>query len=149
MTKVRSIIGGAAVALAVAGPVWADDAADVEAAIARWQALWNAGNAPAAAQEIFAEDAILLPPDGPMLQGRDAIAAFWQPVMDSPAEALTLKLKHLDLIGDTAIETGTWAVTVPGEDGAPMQVGGKTLVVWKKGADGAWRMAQDMWNAGN
>ncbi|KEO55385.1 YybH family protein [Thioclava pacifica] len=127
----------------------ADDASDVEAAIGTWQALWNAGDARAAAQAIFTEDAVLLPPDGPMLTGRDAITAFWQPILDSPAHSLELELLHLDLLGDTAIETGTWAVSVPGDDGKDKQIGGKTLVVWKKGADGQWRMAQDMWNNGN
>lgn len=139
----------ASVMMAAGSLAMADDAADVEAAIKKWQDLWNAGDATAAAAQVFTEDARLLPPDGPMVEGREAIAAFWQPVLDSPAKDIELTLIAVDIQGDTAIETGTWAVTVPADGGGEMQVGGKTLVVWKKGDDGQWRMAQDMWNNGN
>jgi ketosteroid isomerase-like protein len=48
--------------------------------------------------------------------------------------------------GDTMIETGTWAVKAPAEDGsAETTLSGRALVIWKKGEDGIWRMSQDMW----
>lgn len=133
------------------GGIWAvaavaDDAADVEAAIASWPQHFNAGDATAAAEAVFTETARLLPPDEAMVEGREAIAAFWQAVMDSPAHDLEVTPIEIDLLGDTAIETGRWTITVPTEDGGEARIGGNTLVVWKKGEDGAWRMQQDMWN---
>lgn len=145
----KGIWAGALAALCLSGAAQADDAADVKAAIQRWQDLFNAGDGAAAAQEIYTEDARLLPPDAPMIEGREAVAQFWQAVMDSPVHSLALGGVALEVAGDTAIETGTWSITVPKEGGGEMQVGGKALVIWKKGADGAWRMSQDMWNDGN
>lgn len=127
-------------------PAFAQDA-DVEAAIASWQDAFNAGDGKAAADLIFAEDAMLLPPNGPMVEGRDAIATFWQGAIDSGFHSLALKPLSIEVLGDTAIETGTWAGVMPGADGAAdTELTGKTLVIWKKGDDGAWRMTQDMWN---
>lgn len=138
------------VAAGLAG-IWAvaavaDDAADVEAAIASWPQHFNAGDATAAAEAVFTETARLLPPDEAMVEGREAIAVYWQAVMDSPAHDLEVTPIEIDLLGDTAIETGRWTITVPTEDGGEARIGGNTLVVWKKGEDGAWRMQQDMWN---
>ena len=145
-----AIIRAAGLALCLAGlpaaAARADSAAEVAAAIESWQELFNAGDAAAAAEAVFAEDARLLPPGAPMVEGRAAIAEFWQGVMDSEAHGLELDLIAVDVLGDAAIETGTWSIAVPDGSGGEMRVGGKTLVVWKKGADGAGRMSQDMWN---
>ncbi len=80
-----------------------------------------------------------------MVEGRDAIAAYWQGGFEAGFRDLELGVIAVDMQGDTMIETGTWSVTLPGEDGA--KAGGKALVVWKKGDDGSWRMSQDMWSS--
>lgn len=123
------------------------DEAEIAAAIGRWQDHFNAGDAKAAVEAMFTEDARLLPPKANMVEGREAITAFWQAAMDSPVHDLELGLVSAEILGDTAIETGTWALMVPAEDGSgEIRATGKTLVIWKKGADGTWRMSQDMWN---
>ena len=83
-----------------------------------------------------------------MVEGREAIGTYWQGAMDAGVHSLDLGLIAVEMLGDTMIETGTWEVTVPAEGGGETQVGGKALVIWKKGADGTWRMSQDMWNDG-
>ncbi|WP_116133209.1 SgcJ/EcaC family oxidoreductase [Tropicimonas sp. IMCC34043] len=145
MNFVKAAAGAICVAALPFGAALADSAAEVEAAIAGWQEMFNAGDGQAAANAVFAEDARLLPPGAPMVEGRAAIADFWQTVMDSPAHSLELGLISVDVLGDTAIETGTWSIMVP-TDGGESRIGGKTLVVWKKQSDGVWRMSQDMWN---
>ena len=50
--------------------------------------------------------------------------------------------------GDTTIVRGTYSssFTVPGTD-APMEDRGKTLNVWKRQADGSWKLHRDIWNS--
>lgn len=146
MSRMFRAAAAAAVAAMLALPATADEA-EIAAAIGRWQDHFNAGDAKAAVEAMFTEDARLLPPKANMVEGREAITAFWQAAMDSPVHDLELGLVSAEILGDTAIETGTWALMVPAEDGkGEVRATGKTLVVWKKGADGAWRMSQDMWN---
>lgn len=121
---------------------------EIAAAQALWEAAFATGDGATAAAMAFTEDARLLPDGGPMVEGRAAIAAYWQGAFDAGVRDLRLGLVAVDMAGDdTMIETGTWTIAVPGEDGAMMEVGGKALVIWKKEADGVWRMAQDMWNS--
>jgi uncharacterized protein (TIGR02246 family) len=90
---------------------------------------------------LYTADAMVLPPDGPFVKGRDAIGPFWA----SAAQQLRLKdirLQTLDLeiAGDTACEVGEAALTL--ESGAAVV---KYVVAWKKVA-GQWRLHRDIWN---
>ena len=98
----------------------------------------------AAAAALYTDDAKLFPPDGPIVTGgQAAIAGFWK----EAAAALGLKsaiLKTLEvevLSPDSACEVGEAALDLAS---GPARV--KFVVVWKKGADGAWRLHRDIWN---
>ncbi len=65
----------AAVMFFSAGGAFATEA-EIEAARAQWMELFSAGDGTAVAEQSFAEDAMLLPPDSPPVEGREAIAAF-------------------------------------------------------------------------
>ncbi|MBP7000766.1 SgcJ/EcaC family oxidoreductase [Amaricoccus sp.] len=133
--------------LVAPGIAVADAASDMAAAQRLWEQAFATGDGAKAAEMAFTEDARLLPNGEPIVEGREAIAAYWQGGFDAGVRDLKLGLIAVDRPSeDTMIETGAWSVTVPGEGGAMMEVGGKALVVWKKEADGVWRMAQDMWN---
>ena len=139
------------VAAAPAAPAAAegdpDMAAVAEAAQSLWEEAFATGDGARAAEMVFTENARLLPDGAPIVEGREAIAQFWQGYFDAGLTNLRLSLIEGELVGeDTFIETGTWTVTVPNADGTTMDVGGKALVIWKREADGVWRMDQDMWN---
>lgn len=148
MRKIGRAAFAAAFVVSMAAPATAQDTSAIEAAQALWEEAFATGDGAKAAEMAFTEDARLLPEDAPMVVGREAIGAYWQQGFDAGVRDLQLGLVAVEMVGDdTMIETGTWAVTVPTEDGGTMQVGGKTLVVWKREADGVWRMSQDMWNS--
>ncbi|HRO11632.1 SgcJ/EcaC family oxidoreductase [Amaricoccus sp.] len=139
-------LAAAAALLLAPVPVQADDG-PIVAAQALWEQAFATGDGARAAEMAFTEDARLLPDGAPIVEGRDAIADYWQQAFDAGFRDLELGLVAVDMVGDdTMIETGTWSVTVPTEGGGAATAGGKALVVWKKQADGVWRMAQDMWN---
>jgi uncharacterized protein (TIGR02246 family) len=143
----RAACAGALV-LTMVAPVTAQDTAAIEGAQARWEEAFANGDGTKAAEMMFTEDARLLPPGAAMVEGREAVGQFWQGAFDAGFRDLQLGLIDVEMVGDdTMIETGTFAVTVPTEDGGTMQATGKALVVWKLETDGVWRMSQDMWNA--
>lgn len=135
-------------ALLLATAASASDTSTLEAAQDSWEKAFAAGDGKAAADAVFTEDARLLPPGEPVVEGREAIGAYWQGAMDAGFHGLELGVIDVEIVGDTMIETGTWAITVPTDGGGEARASGKALVIWKQGADGVWRMSQDMWSAG-
>jgi uncharacterized protein (TIGR02246 family) len=90
---------------------------------------------------LYTADAIALPPDGPLVKGRDAIKQMWGTV----AQQIGLKdvqLKTLDFeqAGDTGYEVGEATLAV--SSGTAVV---KFIVVWKK-TGGQWRLHRDIWN---
>jgi uncharacterized protein (TIGR02246 family) len=91
---------------------------------------------------LYTPDAIALPPDGPLVKGRDAIKQMWGTV----AQQIGLKdvrLATLDFeqAGDTGYEVGEATLTV--SSGTAVA---KFVVIWKK-IGGQWRLHRDIWNA--
>ena len=52
----------------------------------------------------------------------------------------------VDVGGDFAIETGTYEMTVTPKGGKPTPDKGKYVTVWKKQADGSWKIYRDISN---
>jgi uncharacterized protein (TIGR02246 family) len=91
---------------------------------------------------LYTPDAMAMPPDGPLVKGRDAIKQMW----GSLAQSIGLKDVRLDtldleLVGDTGCEVGEATITHGGGTAVV-----KFVVVWKK-TDGQWRLHRDIWNA--
>src|ERR1700744_3448292 len=90
----------------------------------------------AAMAALYTENAMVLPPDGPIVTGKPAIEEFWR----SAANALgltnaVLKTRDLEVTGDTAYEVGEADLKA---GSGQMMV--KYLVVWVKGGDGNWQV---------
>jgi uncharacterized protein (TIGR02246 family) len=96
---------------------------------------------------MYAEDAIVLPPDAEMVKGRAAIESFWKGVHDSGVKSAVLTVVDVKSSGELAAELGTAVLTVqpPNQPEAKQNV--KYVVTWKKQKDGAWKLYRDIWNA--
>jgi ketosteroid isomerase-like protein len=57
-----------------------------------------------------------------------------------------LKSTEVESNGDLAYEVGDFSLDVPGEGGSFTTSTGNYLVVWKRDADGVWRLKVDTWN---
>ena len=99
------------------------------------------GDAQAVA-DLYTEDAQLIPPGSEVASGRSAIATFWQTVMDTEVEDLTLDTTEVESAGHLACELGK--VRVVGKNGQVIE--GRYLVVWKR-QNGQWKLYRDIWNS--
>lgn len=133
-----------------AGDTVAMDAAGVEdsirAANARFEEAVLAGDA-AGVAALYTDDAILLAPGTPRVEGRAGIeTAFGQ--MTAGMQAFDLQTDRVEVAesGDFAWEIGTYDLTVETPDGATIRDVGKYLVVWEN-VDGSWRLTADAFNS--
>ncbi|MDI9933049.1 DUF4440 domain-containing protein [Rhodococcus sp. IEGM 1354] len=95
---------------------------------------------------VYVDNAILLPPGGPTVHGRDEIASFWQGVIDAGGVAIELETVALDFFGDVAREIGRGDLTMASADGSTSKSGLKYVVFWMLTPNG-WRYETDIWNA--
>jgi uncharacterized protein (TIGR02246 family) len=96
----------------------------------------------------YVEDATLIPPNGRMITGRDAILAFWTPRNpDFRTLAHSLTTDRLEVVGDVAVEVGTWRQEGQLREEAARESAGRYLVVWRRQPDGVWKMQFDSWTA--
>lgn len=97
----------------------------------------------------FAQDATLLPPDQPALQGHRAIEDFYARALASVASVrVTYGDPIVDLDGALAVRRYTAEATIVEKRAAPAQVmRTKYLDVLKKDAQGVWRIAVHMWSS--
>ena len=95
--------------------------------------------------QFYTEDALLMPPGSPQLQGRAAIRECWQGMIDAGVKDLKFTCHEAIELGDTAIEVSSMSGT-HGEGGSQATFVGKYIVIWKKGSDDDWYLHRDIWN---
>ena len=94
---------------------------------------------------LYAEDAVLLPPQEPAVHGRAAIRTWTAAV--PRVTRIVLEVDDLDGRADVAYVRGTFAMTLEPAGAPAVSVAGKYVEVLKKQADGAWRFAVDIFNS--
>lgn len=139
-------IVGAALALSSCAPTTpaapADPGAIVSERNAAFMAAIAAGDGATAAAN-YAEDATMMPPGAAAVQGREAIAQFWQAGISAGIARFELAPGEVVAAGpDTILERSTARLfNAAGE----VIDEGKYVVVWRQ-IDGQWLMVWDIWN---
>jgi len=112
----------------------------IEAAVSRYVAASNRGDADALTQ-LYADDAVLLPPAHEPIEGREAIGAFWHQGTDQGLEVTTLKV---EVNGDLGYQVGRYHLPATDEEPADS---GKYVMCLKRQLDGSWKLTADIWNS--
>jgi uncharacterized protein (TIGR02246 family) len=111
----------------------------IEAAIRQYVTASNQGDADALAA-LYADDAMLLPPDHEPIQGRKAIGAFWRQGTDAGLEVTTLSIQ---VEGSIGYLVGRY--NLPATDEEPAD-SGKYVMCLRRQRDGSWKLTADIWN---
>ena len=80
-----------------------------------------------------------------MLEGREAIQAFWQGGIDMGIKEGKLETVIVEAQGNAAYEIGKYTLIIKPAGGPTITDKGKYLVVWKR-QEGSWRLHADSWN---
>jgi uncharacterized protein (TIGR02246 family) len=96
---------------------------------------------------LYATDAVFMPPNTPALRGHAAIRGNWAEAVGLPNASLRLTPTRIDVAasGDLATDVGTYTFSFNGDQG-PVNDRGKYMVKFiKVGTD--WRIANDIFNS--
>ena len=121
-----------------------DIRAAIEAANRDFESAFNRGDA-AGVAALYTDQARLLPPNMGMMQGKEAVQAFWQGAMDMGCKKVVLETVELEGHKGLACEIGKYTLTIQPASGDTVTDRGKYLVVWKQEED-AWKLDIDIWN---
>lgn len=132
--------------------VSAADTKNIEQALRDLDAQWAKA---AAAKDVeqtiayYSDDAIVLPPNATSAATKEAIRNTWKDLLASPGLAISWKTTKVEVArsGDIAYTTGTYELTMNDASGKPVPDHGKYVEVWKKQADGKWKVSVDIWNS--
>jgi uncharacterized protein (TIGR02246 family) len=103
------------------------------------------GNATAAAA-VYARGARLLPPVAAPLEGREAIASYWQAGVDAGLVEAALEAREVRHFDDVAYEVGRYSLRLEPVGSATVVDRGAYVLVHERQDDGSWRWAVEMFN---
>jgi uncharacterized protein (TIGR02246 family) len=97
----------------------------------------------------YAEDALALYSNKPVLTGKDAIRENWTATFAQPGFAMSGQPVKVDVSrgGDMAYVQGIYALASNDAAGKPLEDKGKYVVIYRKGADGKWKVVIDIGNS--
>jgi uncharacterized protein (TIGR02246 family) len=95
----------------------------------------------------YAQDAKLLAPGAPLIDGQAGIEAFLQQMFASGARGLELNTLDVLEADDLAVEVGRYTMTIQPPGGDVMRDVGKYVAVWRRQADGGLKLVVDTFNS--
>ncbi len=105
-------------------------------------------NDAAAFAATFTDDAVFLPPNAPRVNGPADIQEVVTMLLGLPGFSIMWEASsaHVSEGGDLGYTLGTYEMTLDDPDSNPTSVLGKYLTVWRKQADGQWKVTADTFN---
>ena len=93
------------------------------------------------------DDEILLTPNAPMVHGKEAIRKMLEPMFATPGISIKWQPMKVEASGDLGYTIGTYEMTITDSTGTAMTEKGKYLEIWKRQADGKWKVAAESFNS--
>ena len=131
-----------------------DVEADIEAIkglVNEWAELFMAGDFDGLVSNLYAEDAVRMPPNEPIIKGREAIlAGFKKDTEQTEIHIDSSIAEDVRVSGDWALvrglDTGT---NTPKGGGEAAKMNDKWLLLYERQPDGTWKIFYEAWNSNN
>ena len=119
----------------------------VRAADSAWEKVFSGRDLEGAVAAVEPAGSILAP-NAPIATGPDAIRALFASIYAIPGLSLHWQPTRIEAArsGDLAFSSGGYVMTFTGPTG-PITDRGKYATVWRKQADGTWRVVLDVFNS--
>jgi uncharacterized protein (TIGR02246 family) len=117
----------------------------IEESCAKFSQAIRDGNLTGAV-EGYTVDATLVPPSGEIVKGKQAIEEMYTKLFQMGMKDIAFTIIEVGGSGDTAYEIGKTRVRIQPEGQAAIIDSTKYLVIWKRQADGKWKVHVDIWN---
>ncbi|WP_245259146.1 DUF4440 domain-containing protein [Salinarimonas rosea] len=110
-----------------------------------YEAAFNAGDAGRVAG-LYAEDAIVLPPDYPVVETREGVESYVSELLEQ-RQAADLAITSIEdrQIDGAYLDVGTYEMTVAGPDGEGVRVGGDYASLVEE-VEGEWLVTRHVMN---
>ena len=125
----------------------AADESAIRSAVIEWSKAAQAKDVNKAVS-FYADDAMQFVDKGPLVTGKENIRTVWEQMAALPGPGLTFATTGVEVArsGDMAYEYGIYDFATKDKKGNITDEKGKYVVVWKKQADGSWKVAADIDN---
>jgi ketosteroid isomerase-like protein len=96
----------------------------------------------------FSQDGVMLPDTGEVVRGHESIRALMGPAFDVPGYSLswTPEFAEVSASADLAYTFGTYEASAPDAEGNPVVTRGRYVTIWRKDANGSWKVVLDIGN---
>jgi ketosteroid isomerase-like protein len=97
----------------------------------------------------YGEYAVMFVPNAPSATTKVTIRNAWKEMLTPPGASTSWKATKVEVAksGDLAYTSGPYQDTRNDANGKPIKDFGNYLTVWKKQADGTWKVVADIWNS--
>jgi uncharacterized protein (TIGR02246 family) len=99
--------------------------------------------------DLFTDDAVLMPPNHKMIDGKEEIRPLVQAILKNAKETELVEIttpSEIRVFGDWAFDLG---ITTFKSKGKPLEETNKYIRIWQKLADGSWKLARVIFNSNN
>ncbi|HEV8440765.1 MAG TPA: DUF4440 domain-containing protein [Methylomirabilota bacterium] len=107
----------------------------------------NAKDASAVVKAFYAADAVLMPPNHAIVDGRGQIQNFLQGLISAGFSGIKLETTTVASDGDLAYGRGRYTLSMSPPGGAAVQDEGKYIVVYRRQGKTGWRAIADIFNS--
>ena len=113
----------------------------------QWSAVLQSGDLEST-MDFWADDAVVLPPDQPLLDGKEAMREFVEAGAAIPGYKISWEPinAYVYKSGDLAYMIERNVEEVDGTDGNKVVKHHKVVTVWRRDPNGQWKNVVDMWN---
>lgn len=99
---------------------------------------------------LFTDDVVLMPPNEPIVVGKDAMRAIVEELFEAFTIDETGTQDEIVIAGDWAFERGTFTqVLTPKAEGEALELAGSYIMLHRRQPDGSWQCSHAIWNSDN